>query len=56
MIDAKNDESKSRLTSATAKEKLKVFGVPEEQIDPLTRTSATRRCPKNCTSSATRRR
>ena len=31
----KNDESKSRLAYTTAKEKLLVFGVPEEQIDPL---------------------
>ena len=37
MIDAKNDESKSRLTAATAKEKLKVFGVLEEQIELLTK-------------------
>ena len=37
VIDAKNDESKSHLTAATAKEKLKVFGVTEEQIDFLTK-------------------
>ena len=37
VIDAKNDESKSRLTAATAKEKLRVFGVSEEQIDLLTK-------------------
>ncbi len=37
VIDAKNDESKSRLTAATAKEKLKVFGVSEEQIELLTK-------------------
>jgi membrane fusion protein, heavy metal efflux system len=37
VIDAKNDESKSRLTAATAKEKLKVFGVLEEQIELLTK-------------------
>ncbi len=37
VIDAKNDESKSRLTAATAKEKLKVFGVLETQIDLLTK-------------------
>ena len=37
VIDAQNDESKSRLTASTAKEKLKVFGVLEEQIELLTR-------------------
>ncbi len=37
VIDAENDESKSHLTAATAKEKLKVFGVTEEQIDALTK-------------------
>jgi cobalt-zinc-cadmium efflux system membrane fusion protein len=37
VIDAQNDESKSRLTAATAKEKLKVFGVAEEQIELLTK-------------------
>ncbi len=37
VIDAQNDESKSRLTAATAKEKLKVFGVSEEQIELLTK-------------------
>ena len=37
MIDAKNDESKSRLTAATAKEKLMVFRVPEDQIAALTK-------------------
>ena len=31
----KNDESKSRLTYTTAREKLLVFGVREEDIDPL---------------------
>jgi membrane fusion protein, heavy metal efflux system len=35
LVDSQNDESKSRLTYTTAKEKLLVFGVPEEQIDPL---------------------
>ena len=33
--DSRNDENKSRLAFMTAKEKLLVFGVPEEQIDPL---------------------
>jgi cobalt-zinc-cadmium efflux system membrane fusion protein len=37
VIDAENDESKSHLTAATAKEKLKVFGVTEEQIDLLSK-------------------
>ncbi len=37
VIDAQNDESKSRLTASTAKEKLKVFGVAEEQIELLTK-------------------
>jgi membrane fusion protein, heavy metal efflux system len=37
VIDAENDESKSHLTAATAKEKLRVFGVTEEQIDHLTK-------------------
>ena len=35
LVDSQNDESKSRLTFTTAKEKLMVFGVPEERIDPL---------------------
>ena len=35
LVDSQNDESKSRLAYTTAKEKLLVFGVPEEQIDPL---------------------
>jgi RNA polymerase sigma factor (sigma-70 family) len=35
LVDAQNDEKKSRLTYTTAREKLIVFGVPEEQIDPL---------------------
>jgi membrane fusion protein, heavy metal efflux system len=35
LVDSQNDESKSRLTFTTAKEKLMVFGVPEEQINPL---------------------
>jgi cobalt-zinc-cadmium efflux system membrane fusion protein len=35
LVDSKNDESKSYLASRTAKEKLLVFGVPEEDIDPL---------------------
>jgi cobalt-zinc-cadmium efflux system membrane fusion protein len=35
LVDSQNDESKSRLAFTTAKEKLLVFGVPEEQIAPL---------------------
>jgi cobalt-zinc-cadmium efflux system membrane fusion protein len=35
LVDTRNDESKSRLAYTTAKEKLLVFGVPEEQITPL---------------------
>jgi cobalt-zinc-cadmium efflux system membrane fusion protein len=35
LVDTQNDEKKSRLTYTTAREKLIVFGVPEEQIDPL---------------------
>jgi cobalt-zinc-cadmium efflux system membrane fusion protein len=35
LVDSKNDESKSRLAYTTAKEKLLVFGVREEDITPL---------------------
>jgi cobalt-zinc-cadmium efflux system membrane fusion protein len=35
LVDTLNDESKSRLAYTTSKEKLLVFGVPEDQIDPL---------------------
>ena len=35
MTDTRNDENKSRLAVTTAREKLVVLGVPEEQIDPL---------------------
>jgi membrane fusion protein, heavy metal efflux system len=35
LVDTQNDESKSRLAYTTAREKLKVFGVPDDQIDPL---------------------
>ena len=37
VIDAENDESKSHLTAATVEEKLRVFGVSEEQIKLLTK-------------------
>ena len=36
VVDARNDENKSRLAFTTARQKLIVFGVPEEQIDSLT--------------------
>ena len=35
LIDSRNDENKSRLAVTTARQKLIVFKVPEEQIDPL---------------------
>jgi multidrug efflux pump subunit AcrA (membrane-fusion protein) len=35
LTDARNDENKSRLVVTTARQKLVVFGVPEDQIDPL---------------------
>jgi membrane fusion protein, heavy metal efflux system len=35
LVDSQNDEHKSRLTYTTAREKLKILGVPEEEIDPL---------------------
>jgi membrane fusion protein, heavy metal efflux system len=35
LTDIRNDENKSRLTVTTARQKLVVFGVPEDQIDPL---------------------
>jgi cobalt-zinc-cadmium efflux system membrane fusion protein len=35
LVDSKNDESKSRLAYTTAKEKLLVFGVRDEDINPL---------------------
>jgi cobalt-zinc-cadmium efflux system membrane fusion protein len=35
LVDTQNDENKSRLAYTTAREKLKVFGVPDDQIDPL---------------------
>lgn len=34
-IDAQNDEQKSRLAFETARGKLRVLGVPSDQIDPL---------------------
>jgi cobalt-zinc-cadmium efflux system membrane fusion protein len=37
LVDARNDENKSRLAVATAKQKLKVFEVPDDQIDRLIR-------------------
>jgi cobalt-zinc-cadmium efflux system membrane fusion protein len=35
LVDTRNDENKSRLAVTTARQKLVVLGVPEEQIDPL---------------------
>jgi cobalt-zinc-cadmium efflux system membrane fusion protein len=35
LTDTRNDENKSRLAVITSRQKLVVFGVPEEQIDPL---------------------
>jgi cobalt-zinc-cadmium efflux system membrane fusion protein len=35
LVDTRNDENKSRLAVTTARQKLVVFGVPEDQIDPL---------------------
>jgi len=35
LTDIRNDENKSRLAVTTARQKLLVFRVPEEQIDPL---------------------
>ena len=35
LTDTRNDENKSRLAVTTARQKLVVFEVPEEQIDPL---------------------
>jgi len=35
LVDARNDENKSRLAFAAVREKLLVFGVPEQQIDSL---------------------
>jgi membrane fusion protein, heavy metal efflux system len=35
LVDSQNDEHKSRLTFTTAREKLKILGVPDDQIDPL---------------------
>jgi membrane fusion protein, heavy metal efflux system len=35
LVDTRNDENKSRLALSTARQKLKVFEVPEDQIDRL---------------------
>jgi cobalt-zinc-cadmium efflux system membrane fusion protein len=37
LVDTQNDENKSRLTLSTARQKLRVFEVPEDQIEALTR-------------------
>ena len=35
LLDSRNDERKSRLAFTTSKERLLIFGVPEDQIDSL---------------------
>jgi cobalt-zinc-cadmium efflux system membrane fusion protein len=35
LVDTRNDENKSRLTLSTARQKLRVFEVPEDQIERL---------------------
>jgi cobalt-zinc-cadmium efflux system membrane fusion protein len=35
LVDTRNDENKSRLALSTARQKLRVFEVPEDQIDQL---------------------
>jgi membrane fusion protein, heavy metal efflux system len=35
LVDTRNDENKSRLTVKVARDKLRVFGVPDNEIDPL---------------------
>jgi membrane fusion protein, heavy metal efflux system len=35
LVDTRNDENKSRLNVKVAREKLRVFGVPDSEIDPL---------------------
>jgi cobalt-zinc-cadmium efflux system membrane fusion protein len=37
LVDTRNDENKSRLALSTARQKLRVFEVPEEQIERLVR-------------------
>jgi cobalt-zinc-cadmium efflux system membrane fusion protein len=37
LVDTRNDENKSRLALSTARQKLAVFEVPEDQIEALTR-------------------
>jgi cobalt-zinc-cadmium efflux system membrane fusion protein len=37
LVDTQNDENKSRLALSTARQKLKVFEVPDDQIEALTR-------------------
>ena len=46
LVDSQNDESKSRLAFTTAKEKLMVFGVPDEQINPLIQNLGDLRLPQ----------
>jgi membrane fusion protein, heavy metal efflux system len=47
LVDSQNDEAKSHLTFTTAREKLKIFGVPEEQIDPLLKNLGGESLPEN---------
>jgi membrane fusion protein, heavy metal efflux system len=35
LVDTRNDENKSRLTVRVVREKLRIFGVPDNQLDPL---------------------
>ncbi len=35
LVDTRNDENKSRLALSTVRQKLRVFEVPEEQIEQL---------------------
>jgi cobalt-zinc-cadmium efflux system membrane fusion protein len=37
LVDTRNDENKSRLALSTARQKLRVFEVPEDQIEALTK-------------------
>jgi cobalt-zinc-cadmium efflux system membrane fusion protein len=46
LVDSQNDESKSHLAFTTAREKLRIFGVPEEQIDPLLKNLADEALPE----------
>ena len=45
LVDTRNDENKSRLTLSTARQKLKVFEVPEDQIDRVDQEPRPRQGP-----------